>query len=153
MPVFSALARLAGTIAPLTRGMTLGVRGCCIDADGRVFLVRHSYMPGWYLPGGGIERRETAIEALGRELREEGGIVLEGAPTLFGVYHNRRRVRDHVLVYVSRDFGRPNPPRYPNREIAEVGFFDPAALPDDSTPATRRRLAEILHGEALDPFW
>ena len=61
--------------------MTLGVRGCCIDQDGRVFLVRHSYMPGWYLPGGGVERRETAIVALGRELREEAGIVLEDAPT------------------------------------------------------------------------
>ncbi len=153
MPVLSALASLAGSLSPLTRGMTLGVRGCCIDQDGRVFLVRHSYMPGWYLPGGGVERRETAIVALGRELREEAGIVLEDAPTLFGVYYNRRRVRDHVLVYVSRNFSRPNPPLYPNREIVEAGFFARSALPEDATPATRRRLDEILAGAALDPLW
>ena len=86
-------------------------------------------------------------------LTEAGGIVLDGEPTLFGIYYNQRRMRDHVVVYVSRRFGRPNPPRYPNREIAEAGFFDPASLPDESTPATRRRLAEILAGEAADPFW
>ncbi len=153
MPLFSALARLAGTIAPLTRGMTLGVRCACFDAEGRVFLVRHSYMPGWYLPGGGVERKETADDAIGRELVEEGGIVLSELPSLFGVYYNRRQARDHVLVYVSRSFVRPSPPAYPDREIAEAGFHAPSALPDEATPATRRRLSEILDGVPRDPFW
>ncbi len=153
MPVLSALARLAGTIAPLTRGMTLGVRCACFDAEGRVFLVRHSYMPGWYLPGGGVERGETVHDAIGRELVEEAGIVLGEAPLLFGVYYNRRRARDHVLVYVSRSFERPSPPIYPNREIAEAGFHAPTALPEEATPATRRRLAEIIEGVPRDPFW
>ena len=153
MSLLSTLARLAGGIAPLTRGMTLGVRGCCIDGDGRVFLVRHTYRPGWYLPGGGIERSETALTALGRELREEGGILLGAEPALFGVYYNRLQKRDHVIVYVSRDFSRPNPPPIPNREIAEAGFFKTDALPDEATPATRRRIGEIFAGAAIDPFW
>lgn len=133
--------------------MTLGVRGACIDADGRVFLVRHSYMPGWYLPGGGVERGETMIEALRRELGEEGGIRLEGEAELFGIYFNRKRKIDHVALYVCRSFSRPDPPRYPNREIAEAGFFAPDALPAELSAATRRRLGELLDGAAVDPVW
>lgn len=153
MPIPSIISWLAGSIAPLTRGMTLGVRCACFDPGNRVFLVRHSYMPGWYLPGGGVERGETVHDALVREVAEEGGIVLRDEPALFGVYHNRRRMRDHVLVYVSRAFERPNPPAYPNREIAEVGLFAPDALPDDISPATRRRLAEIVDGVPREPIW
>jgi len=153
LPIRSTLFRLSGLVAPMTRGMTLGVRGACFDADGRVFLVRHSYMPGWYLPGGGVERGESIGEALARELREEGGIELPAPPTLFAVYLNRRRIRDHVLLYIARDFARPNPPAYPNHEISEVGFFEPDSLPHDVSPATRRRLDEIAGPLAPDPYW
>ncbi|BCP54683.1 NUDIX hydrolase [Kaistia sp. 32K] len=151
--MYSFLARLGGLAAPVLRGMTLGVRGACFDADGRVFLVRHSYTPGWYLPGGGVERGESAAEALARELREEGGIILGASPSLFGIYVNPKRRRDHVVVFVSYDFDRPAPPAYPNREIAEAGFFDPGALPEATTPATRRRLGEILDRVPASAHW
>lgn len=131
----------------LTRGMTLGVRAAVFDGAGRVFLVRHSYVPGWYLPGGGVEPGEAMPVALGRELVEEGGIALTGPARLFGLYWNSRASpRDHVALYVCPDWRQAAPPPR-NREIVESGFFAPDALPAEATAATRRRLAEIA-GEA-----
>lgn len=45
------------------------------------------------------------------------------------------------------------PPPYPNREIAEAGFFPPDALPAATTPATRRRIAEIVYGHPPAAHW
>src|ERR671912_2432033 len=79
-----------------SRGLTLGVRGVVRDGDNRVFLIRHTYVPGWHLPGGGVETGETALEALGRELREEACIRIDEAPQLCGVYFNAKvSRRDH----------------------------------------------------------
>ena len=125
------------------RAMTLGVRAAVFDGDGRVFLVRHSYVKGWYMPGGGVEPGEALYEALTREVAEEAGIVLTGPPRLFSVYWNAHAsARDHVALYVCRDWTQAHaPPR--NMEIVDSGFFPRDALPAETTDATRRRLAEI----------
>lgn len=153
----SGLRRLLGRILHiwffLSRGMTMGVRAVVIDGEGRVFLVRHSYVPGWHLPGGGIEHGQDALAALSMELHEEGNIETSGAPELFGIYFNTLASRrDHVLLYVVRDF-RQTGPRLPDREIVECGFFQPHALPAGTTQATRRRLREVLEGEKPAPIW
>src|SRR3974390_608537 len=135
------------------RGLTIGVRGLVLDADGRVFLIKHSYVTGWYLPGGGVETGETLTEALARELHEEGNIELTGAPQLYGVYFNNRvSRRDHVALYIVRSFRQGAPPK-PNREIIAHGFFAPDALPEDTSRATREHIAEVLSGRAAADVW
>lgn len=157
LPKPSRTARLVSwglhTFWRFSRGMTLGVRAVVLDDRGRVFLIRHTYVPGWHLPGGGVETGETALEALARELREEAGIALAGEPELAGVFFNRRiSRRDHVLVYVVRAFTVAET-KQPDREIAEAGFFPLDALPEGTTRATRIRLSEILDGRPPATTW
>lgn len=135
------------------RGLTLGVRALVVDGQGRIFLVKHSYVAGWHLPGGGVEVGETLMEALTRELREEGNIELTDPPQLYSIYFNRRvSRRDHVALYVVRFFLQTAPPQ-PNSEIVAHGFFALDALPDDTTPSTRARIAEIFSGRSVAEIW
>jgi len=152
-PFEPALRRVLHIYWRLSRGLTLGVRGLVFDARGRVFLIKHSYVTGWHLPGGGVEPGETLGVALERELREEVNIELIGAPALFGIYWNRRATqRDHVALYVVRSFRQTAAPR-PNSEIIAHGFFSPNALPDGTTSSTRARVAEVLEGRAPAAIW
>jgi 8-oxo-dGTP pyrophosphatase MutT (NUDIX family) len=135
------------------RGMTLGVRAVVLDRDNRVFLVKHSYVTGWHLPGGGVEAGETFRDALQRELAEEAAIELSGEPALHGLFFNSHvSRRDHVAVYLIRHFRQDRLPE-PNREIIACGFFEAGALPADTTEGTRLRISEVLEGRAPIATW
>jgi ADP-ribose pyrophosphatase YjhB (NUDIX family) len=135
------------------RGMTLGVRAVVLDSADRVFLVKHSYVAGWHLPGGGVEVGETFRDALRRELAEEGRIELSGEPILHGVFFNSHvSRRDHVAVYLIRHFRQDRQPE-PNREIVACGFFEASALPAETTEGTRLRISEVLEGRQPISTW
>jgi ADP-ribose pyrophosphatase YjhB (NUDIX family) len=148
--------RLAGgwvqqVYARFFRAMTLGVRVAVIDAQNRVLLVKHSYVPGWFLPGGGVERHETLAQAALREIREEGSVIATEV-TLHGIFSQESVFRgDHVVCFITRKFSRLA--WEPNAEIDEAGFFSKDDLPPDLTDATRRRLAEIFDGVPISEYW
>lgn len=139
--------------ARFTRPLTMGVRAIILDAEQRVVLVRHSYVPGWHLPGGAVEPGETLREAVTREVAEETGIAITGPATLHGVFLNRHvSKRDHVAVFVVRSFRVMDAERH-DWEIVERGFFDRAAMPESTTGATRARLAEVLDAVPIGETW
>lgn len=146
-PLFFAWSRL-------TRGKTLGVRAVAVavDAEGRVLMVRHTYLAGWWLPGGGVDRGETTQAAVVRELHEEAGLIARAAPRLVSIHSNDRFFPgDHVVVFRLDDFDRGE--RTSHGEIAEVGWFSPSDLPADTNRGCRARLAEIFDGAPVDPDW
>lgn len=136
-----------------TRGMTLGVRALVFDEQRRVFLVRHTYLAGWHLPGGGVEKGETVFDALERELREEASLALVGSPEFLGLLHNAAvSARDHVALFAVMQTARLDTPR-PALEIAERGFFALDSLPDTIAAASLRRIEEWRAGERPPARW
>jgi ADP-ribose pyrophosphatase YjhB (NUDIX family) len=125
------LLRLAYVLRSLwtwfVRPVILGVRMVLLQ-DGKVLLVRHTYMEGWHLPGGAMKRGESPLEAAAREAREEAGVELLEPPQLVGIFTSYAGGRsDHVATYVCRRFRvHPAPDKW---EIAECQFFAVDALP------------------------
>jgi ADP-ribose pyrophosphatase YjhB (NUDIX family) len=128
----------------LLKPTTVGVRVAASDERGQVLLVRHTYMRGWYLPGGGLKRRETLEQAARRELREETGlsaseIALAGAFT--SIVDGKT---DHVLLFRARVSGTLSPT---SAEIAEARWFPLEGLPDGCPSGTRRHLAGLASNQ------
>jgi ADP-ribose pyrophosphatase YjhB (NUDIX family) len=146
--LFGDLLILAvGQIRPPFR---LGVRLLAFDDAGRVFLVRHSYIPGWHLPGGGVERGETTRHAVTREAEEEGGLRLCAPPDLFGLYLHPTTARlDHIAVFLAHGVTREEETGQ-GAEIRGAEFFPPDALPEGASLATRARIIEALGGPRSD---
>jgi len=135
------------------RAATLGARAMVIDGEGRVFLIQHSYVEGWHFPGGGVETGETFLQALERELAEEGNIVMTAPPVLHGIFFNSRASRrDHIALYIVRDFRQDKPPQ-PGYEIVAHGFFAHDALPEGTSRATHARIAEVFEGAKVSEVW
>jgi 8-oxo-dGTP pyrophosphatase MutT (NUDIX family) len=136
----------------LQRPATLGVRGVVLDEAGRILLVRHTYTPGWHFPGGGVERGETALAAVKREILEEAGIRAMETPKLVSAHANHAFFPgDHILFYRIERWTQQ--PVDNAAEIAEFGFFDPAQTPAGTTAGTLRRIAELFSGQEPDGVW
>jgi len=133
----------------------LGVRGLVLDRDDRVALVLHTYLDGWYLPGGGVQRGESYDRALARELGEEIGLDAFRIERVLGVYHDTVTLKDdHVVAYVVRTDASAPPLRTADPfEIQRVEWFALDGLPDDLSPATARRIAEFKAGVTGGGAW
>lgn len=104
---------------------------CVIErSDGRVLLIRQSYRKLWGLPGGLLQKRESAAAAAVREVREEVNldVTLTGEPAVV-VDAEPRRVdvvfRARPAVGDGADHVRPT-----SVEILEVGWFAPHEFPE-----------------------
>lgn len=130
------------------RPVTFGVRVLLVK-EGRVLLVRHTYMDGWYFPGGGLKRGETPEAAARREVREEAGVEA-GRMELVGVYSNFKEMKsDHNILFLCSDFTASGKH---DAEIAEARFFPLDNLPTELVDGHRRRIKEYLEDKTSPRF-
>jgi 8-oxo-dGTP pyrophosphatase MutT (NUDIX family) len=140
-------AGLRGLVAPVS----LGASAIATAPDGRVILVKHTYRTGWYLPGGGVAKGETAEAAVMRELAEETGLVRSSPPALFGFYLRRNAGHsDYIAVYTVTEAATEF---RANAEIAELCVADAASPPEGTSAGTRRRLAEFTGAAKRSAEW
>lgn len=133
-----------------TQPKSVGARALVINQD-QILLVKHTYISGWYTIGGGVEKGETGLEALKRELEEEVGIIIEENPSIFGFYHNTLgKCDDYIILYLCKTFDKKEAQSW---EIREARWFPLQELPTDTSPATKRRVAEYLGLKPLSDKW
>ena len=120
------------------RPIRMGVRVMMIENE-KVWLVSHTYLPGWFLPGGGLKKWESLDQAARREAREETGADL-GEITFIGVFTSYVQWKtDHTAVFLCRDLKIVGGS---DAEIAELRAFPLNELPPETYYLHRRLLAK-----------
>jgi len=120
---------------------------------GRLLLCRRAIEPQaglWTLPAGFLELGESAEEGAVREAFEEARarIAIERLFAVYSIPH----IGQVQLFYTARLL---SPEVAPGPESAEVGLFEPRAIPWDrlAFPSVRRALARAVEGwEGTDPI-
>lgn len=135
----------------LLRPVTVGVRALIVNEDNAFLLVKHTYSDAWYLPGGQVEKNETLIEALKRELYQEVGISEIEEISLFNTYSNFYEFKsDYVSVFLVRSYSISTKTHF---EIERANFFNIETLPKNISLGTKRRIEEFLKLRKVDYLW
>jgi len=147
----SIVVQLSIIAKSLISPAVFGVRAMVEDPQGRVLLVRHSYLGGWHFPGGGVDRGEPPDLAIVRELEEEVGLAESTAPEFVALFVQKVAwITNVVALYRVRN---ARIEFKPNLEIREAGFFARDSLPVGTTAATKQRLAEISGKAPRSHYW
>jgi 8-oxo-dGTP pyrophosphatase MutT (NUDIX family) len=113
----------------LIPGSGRGVK-CVLTHREHVLLVRHNYgrRTTWYLPGGGVHRRESPLHAAEREMREELGVADLRWRELT-TWDTRLERISVTLTALHAELADPARVRPDPVEIAEARWFARADLP------------------------
>jgi ADP-ribose pyrophosphatase YjhB (NUDIX family) len=139
-----------------TLPITVGV-GAFLVREGRLLVVRKTYGPSkgqWTIPSGYVERHESIVETVEREVKEETDIVGRAGPILAVRNRVTDRVNDTFLIFrIAYVSGEPTPDR---TEVSEAAFVRLAELKDspESAPFTQAIIPKLMDAEGLhaDPY-
>lgn len=149
---YKTLTRITRTTQWLVGASTVGVRTLVVNEQNQVLLLKHTYMPGWHFPGGGVFSGEPARIAAIRELCEEAGVIALGDMELFGVYfHKVMWVNDYIILYIVKNFSQATVSL--GGEISAVRWFSLENLPEDLSECTHQRISEYFFNHPKQDQW
>lgn len=112
-----------------------------LDEAGRLLLLKHVFHAGsgWGVPGGFIEKGESAPEALRRELREEIGLEVNDVQLVYT--RTLRRPQQVEMVFLCRPAG---PLGALSPEIERAEWFSLDSLPPNLSDNQRGLIEKAL---------
>jgi 8-oxo-dGTP diphosphatase len=129
----------------LTPNYTVGAL-CLLEHDGKVLMLRQHHREGWTLPGGLVDRGETADQAVRREVMEETGLSIEAAEPLTTVIDPVTRRVDVIFHVPVEDLLEV----VPRSEAVQARWLAPDQLGvvDESTGQAFAAIARVLRPDA-----
>ena len=120
---------------------TVSATAIIVNPANEVLLLEHVFRPScaWALPGGFLNARESAEEAVVREVREETSLGLENVRIYFA-----RTDRTHVEIFFIAD--PTGEPRVNSHEIMDFRWFKKEDLPAGMSKTQRRLIEQVLDG-------
>jgi 8-oxo-dGTP pyrophosphatase MutT (NUDIX family) len=115
--VFRVGYRTLTLLRRVRKSRSMGV-GVVIRHRDRVLAVRHSYRPGYDIPGGGVGRREQPRDTAVRELAEELSLRIDRDALVY----KRRHHRSHLFELT---LDQEPDIQIDNREVIEAVFLSP----------------------------
>jgi 8-oxo-dGTP diphosphatase len=131
-----------------------GAEAVCFDGRGRILLGRRRDEPSaglWDLPGGFVEEGEHPLDAVRRELREEGGVEIEPlelAAIEMDVYGSDDGSPWTLNLYWEARIASGDPE--PADDVSEFRWFAPEELPGDEEIAFAN-VARVLDSFRVSP--
>jgi 8-oxo-dGTP diphosphatase len=136
--------------------ITVGV-GAFLLRDGDLLVVRKTYGPAkgqWTIPSGYVERHESIVDTIEREVKEETNVVGRAGPILAVRNRVTETANDTFLIFrMTYTSGEPKPDHDEVSESAFQPLSDLAESPDSAafTRAIIRKL-EVAPGLRADPY-
>jgi 8-oxo-dGTP diphosphatase len=120
---------------------TIGAFAIIFDEDRRILCVKRNYGPmNWTTPGGRLEKGESPIEGLIREVKEETGLKVKPV-RLLGVYSTA--FNDDMVLSIESEVIEKNDWQ-PTSEISAMGYFAQDQLPQPINPITQARIEDAF---------
>ncbi len=149
--IAGTLLRLRLAFKALTSPVAFGASALVETRDGRIALIRQRFVPGFHLPGGGVDYGEAPAKAAWREAMEEVGLTAGDAPVFFGLYTRKMGLATNVIALYH--IANAELSYKPGFEVVEMVLADPRDPPAQTGDATKKRLAEFLRQAPVSEYW